>query len=52
MQLFSLLMAGGWILVGFLMLPVVSELYEVEKKQSVFAVLPLTLVAVVATQLL
>lgn len=52
MQLFGMLMASGWILVGFLMLPVVAELYDIDKKESVFAVLPVTLVAVVATQLL
>lgn len=51
MRLVDTLLAGGWIVVGFLMIPVVSELYEVDRKASVLSVLPVTLVAVVATQL-
>ncbi|WP_129113902.1 hypothetical protein [Halegenticoccus tardaugens] len=52
MRIVDVTMAGGWILVGVLMLPVVSELYDVDKKASVLSVLPVTLVAVTATQLL
>lgn len=52
MQLVRLLKAGGWLLVGFLSLPVVKELYELDEKGSLLAVLPVTVVAVVATQLL
>ncbi|RDI70035.1 hypothetical protein [Halopelagius longus] len=52
MRIVGTMMAGVWILVGFLLLPVVSELYGIDKKRSVLSVLPVTLVAVVATQLL
>lgn len=52
MRAIGTMMAGVWILVGFLLLPVVSELYGIDKKASVLSVLPVTLVAVVATQLL
>lgn len=52
MRIVETMMAGVWILVGFLLLPVVSELYGIDKKASVLSVLPVTLVAVVATQLL
>lgn len=48
MRIINTIMAGGWIVIGFLMLPVVSELYEIKKKYSVLAVLPVTLVAIVA----
>lgn len=51
MRLVSVLKAAGWILVGFLVLPVVEELYDVDKRISVLAVLPVTLAAVVSTQL-
>lgn len=51
MQVADVLIAGTWIVVGFLMLPVVEELYEISRKASVLSVLPVTLVAVVATQL-
>lgn len=51
MRIVDTLMAGVWILVGFLMLPVIGELYDVDMKESVFSVLPVTLIAVVATQL-
>ncbi|WP_227356425.1 hypothetical protein [Haladaptatus salinisoli] len=52
MRIVGAMMAGGWVLVGFLMLPVVSELYDVDGRASVLSVLPATLVAVTATQLL
>jgi len=51
MGLFSTLMAGAWVLAGFLMLPVVGELYDLSAQRSVLAVLPVTLVAVTATLL-
>lgn len=51
MRVASALLAFGWIVVGFLMLPIVSELYDVDTKASVISVLPVTLVAVVATVL-
>jgi hypothetical protein len=51
MRVVNTLLSAGWILVGFLMLPVVSELYDVGRRESVVAVLPVTLVAVVAAQL-
>lgn len=44
-------LAAGWIVAGFLLIPVVSELYDVDRKASVVAVLPVTLIAVVATHL-
>ncbi|WP_227378697.1 hypothetical protein [Haladaptatus halobius] len=52
MRIVGTMMASGWILVGFLMLPIVSELYDVDNRASVLSVLPATLVAVTATQLL
>ena len=51
MRLIDTIMAGGWIVVGFLTLPVVSDLYEIERKYSVVSVLPVTLIAVVGTVL-
>lgn len=51
MRVVDAMMAAGWILVGFLMLPVVGELYDVDKRASVLSVLPVTLIAVTATQL-
>ncbi|MFB6140634.1 MAG: hypothetical protein ABEJ26_09400 [Halosimplex sp.] len=51
MRLAGILIAAGWVAVGFLLLPVVSELYDIDRKASVIAVLPVTLVAVVATVL-
>lgn len=52
MQLVGVLKAVAWLLTGFLMLPVVEELFDVSKKESVGAVLPVTVAAVVSTQLL
>lgn len=51
MRVVDTLMAGAWIVVGFLMLPVIGELYDIDMRESVFSVLPVTLIAVVATQL-
>lgn len=51
MRIVGTLMAAVWIVIGFLMLPVIGELYDVDMKESVFSVLPVTLIAVVATQL-
>lgn len=52
MQLVGVLKAVAWTVTGLVMLPVVGELYDVDQKGSVFAVLPVTLAAVVSTQLL
>lgn len=45
------LRAAAWVVIGFLMLPVVEHRFELSRKESVLAVLPVTLVAVFATQL-
>lgn len=50
-RLIETLLSATWIVVGFLLLPVVSELYEIDRKESVFAILPVTLIAVVGAQL-
>lgn len=47
MRIVQTLKAVVWILIGFLMLPVVSRLYAIDEKGSVAAVLPVTLVAVI-----
>ena len=52
MRIVDTLMSIGWIVVGFIMLPVVSELYDISAKASVLAVLPVTLIAVVGAQLI
>ncbi|MFC6906609.1 hypothetical protein [Halalkalicoccus tibetensis] len=41
------LKAGAWVLTGFLMLPVVQRLYEIDEKRSVASVLPVTLAGVI-----
>lgn len=51
MRIVDLLLSGTWIVVGFLLLPIISELYEINRKQSVISVLPVTVLAVVGTQL-
>lgn len=51
MWIINVLQAIGWVVIGFLMIPVVSELYEIDTKGSVLSVLPVTLIAVIATQL-
>jgi len=51
MRVAGFLLAAGWVVVGFLLLPVVSELYDVGRKASVVSVLPVTLVAMIATVL-
>lgn len=48
MQLLQLFKAAVWVFIGFLLLPVVSTLYSIDEKGSVAAVLPVTLVTVVA----
>lgn len=40
-----------WVLVGFLLLPVVSELYDIDERSSVLAVLPVTLAALAVVML-
>lgn len=50
MRLINALFAAGWVVVGFLMIPVISQLYDVSTKVSVLTVLPVTLIAVVGTQ--
>lgn len=52
MQVVGVLKAVAWTVTGFLMLPVVEELFDLTKKESVVAVLPVTVAAVVSTQLL
>lgn len=51
MRVVGFVLAAGWIVIGFLMLPVVSELYDIGRKGSVASVLPVTLVAVIGTVL-
>ncbi|TYT63355.1 hypothetical protein [Natrialba swarupiae] len=46
------LKAIAWIVVGFLMLPVVGRLYEIDEKRSVLSVLPVTLAGVISAFLL
>lgn len=48
MDIFGTLMAGAWVLIGFLLLPIISELYDISSKASVLSVLPVTLIAVTA----
>lgn len=52
MRAVGVILAAGWIAVGFLLLPIVRELYDIDRKASVLAVLPVTLIAVVATVLI
>ncbi|SFR96777.1 hypothetical protein SAMN05216559_1706 [Halomicrobium zhouii] len=51
MRAVGVLIAAGWVAVGFLLLPIVRELYGIDRKAAVVSVLPVTLVAVVATVL-
>ncbi|WP_416841750.1 hypothetical protein [Haloferax sp. DFSO52] len=51
MQIVDLLLSATWIVVGFLFLPIISKLYDINRKQSVMSVLPVTLLAVIGTQL-
>jgi len=51
MRIAGFLLAAGWVVVGFLLIPIVRELYDVDMKASVISVLPVTLIAVVATVL-
>jgi hypothetical protein len=51
MRLIDTMLSVTWIVIGFLLLPIVSELYDISSKQSVLSVLPVTLIAVVGTQL-
>ncbi len=51
MQLAGVLLAAAWVVVGFLFIPLVAQLYGVSRKVSVIAVLPVTLLAVVTTVL-
>ncbi|WP_254274587.1 hypothetical protein [Haloarcula marina] len=51
MRIVDLLLSATWIVVGFLLLPIISELYDINRKQSVISVLPVTLLAVIGTQL-
>ena len=51
MRIAGVLLAAGWVVVGFLLIPVVGELYDIDVKATVISVLPVTLVAVVATVL-
>lgn len=51
MRAVAVLKGVAWIVAGFLSLPVVSYRYELDRGRSVASVLPVTLAAVVATQL-
>jgi hypothetical protein len=51
MQLAGFLLAVAWVVVGFLLIPLVAQLYGVSRKVSVGAVLPVTLLTVVVTLL-
>lgn len=51
MQVTSVLLAAGWVVVGFLLIPLVAQFYGITRKRSVAAVLPVTVLAVVATVL-
>jgi hypothetical protein len=51
MQLAGFLLAAAWVVVGFLLIPIVAQLYGVSRKVSVGAVLPVTLLTVVTTLL-
>lgn len=46
MHAVRVLKALVWVLTGFLMLPVVQHLFDIDEKQSVLSVLPVTLVGV------
>lgn len=46
MHVVRVLKAFVWILTGFLMLPVIQHLFDIDEKQSVLSVLPVTLVGV------
>lgn len=47
MHAVRVLKAATWVLVGFLMLPVVQRLYGIDEKRSVVSVLPVTLAGVI-----
>jgi hypothetical protein len=51
LQVAGALLAATWVAVGFLLIPLVAQLYGVSRKQSVVAVLPVTLLTVVTTVL-
>lgn len=51
MRVVGVLLAAGWAVVGFLLIPIVGELYGIDRRASVVSVLPVTLVAIVATVL-
>lgn len=48
----SIFRAIAWAIIGFLMLPIVEQRYELNRRRSVLAVLPTTLAAIFATQLI
>jgi hypothetical protein len=47
MHVIRILKAIAWIAVGFLMLPIIQHLYEIDEKQSVVSVFPVTLGGVI-----
>ena len=49
MHVVRVLKSIAWIVTGFVMLPIVQHLYEIDEKQSVVSVLPLTLAGVVTS---
>lgn len=51
LHLVNALQALTWAIIGYLTLPVVEHRFELDRKQAAIAVLPVTLAAVVATQI-
>lgn len=51
MRVAGFLLAAGWVVVGFLLIPFVAQCYDVSRKASVVSVLPPTLLAMLATVL-
>ncbi|WP_121740870.1 hypothetical protein [Natronorubrum halophilum] len=52
MHAIRILKAVAWVVTGFLLLPIVQHLYELDEKRSVMSVLPVTLVGVITAFLL
>ncbi|SDK55664.1 hypothetical protein [Natronorubrum texcoconense] len=52
MHAVRILKATAWVVTGFLLLPVVQHLYDIDEKRSVVSVLPVTLVGVITAFLL
>lgn len=52
MHAVRILKAIAWVVIGFLLLPVVQHLYDIDEKRSVVSVLPVTTVGVITAFLL